>query len=129
MYLQEIAQPARITMRVRLSVCPSSVRKNAYNSWTARLRGFAEHHLLFHTFLLAAETTLSTFNTGCAHYCQLIEFIFEHNQLHVIMSFSSSPEPTAHGELIVYPWSGVCPSSVRRRRRPSTIAVKTSSTK
>ena len=26
--------------------------------------------------------------------------------------------PLLVGELIVYPWSGVCPSSVRRRRRP-----------
>ena len=36
--------------------------------------------------------------------------------------FFSSPEPKAHGELIVYPWSGVRPSSVRpsivRHRRP-----------
>ena len=33
----------------------------------------------------------------------------------------SSPEPKAHGELIVYPWSGVHPASIRRPasvRRP-----------
>ena len=29
----------------------------------------------FHTFLLAAETNLSTFNKGCALYCQLIHFL------------------------------------------------------
>ena len=48
---------------------------------------------------------MSTFNTGCAHYCQLIEFIFEHNQLHVIMSFFSSPEPTVRRLPVVRPSS------------------------
>ena len=55
-----------------------------------RLRGFADHHLLFHTFLLAAKTTLSTFNTGCAYYCQLIEFIFEHIILSCVWAWTKT---------------------------------------